>query len=109
MESEAVDPRLHVPDPLSHSGSCEIGDAEEHQPTQLRRDSESDREECSDYECHKLTHHKDSSHLPDLEHSSEESDDALSNDLYAELEPYSDLDRQQRDKEYGGSQRLRCE
>ena len=50
MESEAVDPRLHVPDPLSHSGSCEKGDAEEHQPTQLRRDSDSDREECSDYE-----------------------------------------------------------
>jgi hypothetical protein len=91
-----------VPDPLS--GRCEIGDEEEHRPTQIPRDSDSGREECSDFECHKLTHHKDSSHLPDLEHSSEESDDALSNDLYAELEPDSDLDRQQRDEEYEGSQ-----
>ena len=93
----ALDPRLVVPDPVSASGES----GEEMQPpsAQIARDSDS---ECSDADCHMLTRRKDSSHLPDIEYSnsSDESNEALANDLYAELEPDSDLDRQQRDEEY---------
>ena len=91
----ALDPRLVVPDPVSASGES----GEEMQPpsAQIARDSDS---ECSDADCHMLTRHKNSSHLPDIEYSSDESNEALANDLYAELEPDSDLDRQQRDEEY---------
>jgi hypothetical protein len=46
----------------------------------------------NDADCEILTRHKDSSHLPGIEYSTDESNEAGSNDLYAELEPDSDLD-----------------
>ena len=75
-ESQELDPRLHVPDPVSASGeSCK----EEVPPSaQIPRDSDSEEEECSDADCHILTRHKDSSHLPDIEYSTDESNEALS-------------------------------
>ena len=98
-ESEALDPWLHVPDPVSASG--ESGEEEVPSSAQIPRDSDSEEEECSDADCHILTRHKDSSHLPDIEYSTDVSNEALSNDLYA---PDSDLDRQQRDEEYEEAQ-----
>ncbi len=81
-DSEALDPRLHVPDPVSASG--EIGEEEVPPSAQIPRDSDSEEEECSDADCHILTKHKDSSHLPDIEYSTDESNEALANHLYAE-------------------------